>query len=358
MTIKIDNILAKQEILNTEFHQYFFITLDEDFKIDDVYTLSNEQHVNVVIPFEKILDSESGYGLSHLLKYLNDSFSNILITNADNFKVIHKYEVYKNVLFIRLQPYTTQIALHIISKSYDASDNILFFKDEFMKDEDFSYTTNISNHYKIYTDAEHNNINLYYQVDNQDRNPNTKPYPMFSKFDSNNIIYYQYNEENNNGVITLVWEEDIYEPTYGEFEFNIKNRNVVNRQNTQINAGYRYNDSSPQNAVHYMGIKDNTNQNPADKCSLIDTNFDNITANSNVIEQFDLDNNDNLIFPQTASPLNTGFTHESGLHSENIGKLYHKTIKYYNDAMYVEEFDGTDTNYMSSEWYDEDANAI
>lgn len=358
MTIKIDNILAKQEILDTEFHQYCFITLDEDFIVDDTYTLSDEQHVNVVIPFEKILDVESGYGLSHLLKFFNKDFSNILITNANNFKVIHKCEVYKNILFIRLKPYTTQIALHILSKSYDGTDNILFFKDEFMKDENFSYTSKTSNHYKIYTDTEHNNINLYYQTYNKDRDEETKPYPMFSKFDANNIMYYRYEEEEDNGITNLVWQEDVYESTYGEFEFNIQNRNVVNRQNTQINAGYRYNNSSPQNAIHYMGIKDNTNENPADRCSLIDTNFDNITSNSNVIEQFDLDSNDNLVFPQTASPLNEGFTHESGLHSENIGRLYHKTIKYYNDAIYVEECDGEETTYMSSEWNDEDNNAI
>lgn len=356
MTVKINDIATKQSILDTEFHQYYFITLDEDF-IDenDLYTLTNEQHVNVVIPFEKISDDETSYGLSPLMKYFNKDFSNILITHADNFNVIHQCEVYKNVLFIRLKPYTTQIALHIISKSYDATDNILFFKDEFLEDKNYKCKKiTHSNHYHIYDDKEHKKINLYYQSNDKDRNPEAKPYPAFSKFDSNPVIYYRYAEEDDDSSTTYTWQSDTYEPTYGEFEFDIKGRGVTNRQNTQINAGYRYNQSSPQNAIHYTGIKDTTNSNPANRCTLIDTNFDGITTNSNVIEQFDLDDNDNLIFPKTASPLNAGFSHSSGLHSSNIGNLYHKTIKYYNDAIYVEEFDGNETKNMSQEWHDED----
>lgn len=334
MANKIESIEVKRELLSSEFHQYYFITLNKTLN-----TPTN-QFVNVTIPFEKILDTNDDYGLSHLLSYFNKDFSNILITHADNFNVIHKVECYKNVLFIRLQPYTTKIALHILPKIYDTTDDILFLKGTKAN----CTETNITSFYNTHDD---DTINLYFQESSEtDRDKNHKPYPEFDKFDETPKLYHNYNENSNN------WVSSNYQNTYGEFNFNIQNRKANNMQNVQINVGYKYNDSSPTNAVHYTGTKDITNANAIDRCTLIDTNFDNITEESNVIEQFELDNNQNVIFPTTASPTNNGFTHDSGLHSANIGKLYHKTIKYFNDEMYSEEFDGSETKFMNSEWID------
>lgn len=356
MTIKIDNIDAKKEILSSEFHQYYFITLKQEAGAN-VYN----NKVNVVIPFEKIMNSDSDYGLSHLINYFNKDFSNVLITESDNFNVIHQCEVYNNVLFIRLQPFTSNtIALHIMPKVYDTTDNILFFKDEFLKDE--KYVNNfvsfdISNHYHRYNDEQHSPINLYFQANGEDRNPKTKPYPQFSQYDGD-YSYHEYTETEGDDGPVYTWVQDEYVYTYGECTVDIRNRNVFNKQNVQINAGYRYNNSSPQNAVHYTGTKDITSTNPADRCTLIDTNFDKITENSNVIEQFEIDSNNEPVFPKNhgtgATPLNEGFSHDSGLHSDNIGKLYHKTIKYINDTMYCEEYDGSETKSMLQEWIDLD----
>lgn len=337
MANKLEGIEAKRQILLSEFHQYYFITLDTTM------VSSDEVFINVVIPFEKILNTEDDYGLAHLLQYFNDDYSNILITNADNFNIIHQVECYQETFFIRLQPYTDKIALHILPKYYDATDNILFLKGEMPSEENINITPI---YYHTHNDKQ---VNLYFTDKlGKDRDPAHKPYQEFDKFDDNPKLYCLYEDDE--------WVEEPYQNTYGEFLFDIRNRNVMNMQNVQINTAYKYNDSSPVNAIHYTGTKDITNADPIDRLSLIDANQDNITTKSNVIKQFELDDEDNIIFPTISTPVNNqtdqGFSHNSGLHSSNIGNLYHKTVKYINDGLYVEEFDGNDTQYMYHDWVD------
>lgn len=363
MSTKITDIESKKELLSNGFHQYYFITLDNELTNANEQPLSGpDEPVNVVIPIDTIMDTNNNYGLAELKKYINEDYSNFVITNADNFNIIHQYETYKKVFFIKLKPYTSQIALHILPKSYDATDNILFLKDDFINNKNYEkYSINKTNHYE----ARYINNNI--RVDFENRHHwEARPFPAFSKFDEEPVIYYRYTENNDNGR-TFIWTPDTYEETYGEFEFDIRDRQVTNPLNTQINVGYRYNTAQP-NAVHYTGIKDVTNENVTDRCALIDANLDNIANESNVITKFEPDNED-VVFPTQLNIINEGFTNDSGLHTQNTtdviesqqngtitniqlieGKTYHKTIKYFNDAIYSEEFDGDNKKYMFSKW--------
>lgn len=310
-------------------------------------TLSNtseyldHQFVNVTIPLEKICNIEASYGIGAIYNSFNNDFTNILITNINDYSVIHQCEIYQDVLFIRLQPYVDTIALHILPKTYNTSDDLLLVRDITEGwQKDFS-----QDYYNMHNDERKN---LYFQMQKSDgeivdrSGREEDGYPEFSNLKKSPYMYYRLDNTN-------CWLEDPYTKTFGEISYPISDYALTN---VQINVGYKYNESSPCNAVHYTGTKDMTNTDCQDRLTLIDCNLDNITDNTNVISQLQCVDNQ-LIFPTDADILvNNGFTNSTGLHSinDNIGRLYHKTIKYYNDNMYSEEFDGQNTNYMFSEY--------
>lgn len=308
--------------------------------LSDVSDHLNYQFVNVTIPLEKICNVQDSYGIGTVYNSFNDDFSNILITNINDYNIIHQCEVYQDVLFIRLQSYVDTIALHILPKTYNTSDDLLL-----VRDITEGWQKNFSqNYYNIHDDERKN---LYFQMQKSDgeivdRSGREEGYEEFSSLINSSHMYYRLNNRNR-------WIEDPYIKTFGEISYPINNYALTN---VQINVGYKYNESSPCNAVHYTGTKDMTNTDCTDRLTLIDCNLDNITENTNVISRLRCVNNQ-LSFPTNADILvNDGFTNSTGLHSknENIGRLYHKTIKYYNDDMYSEEFDGQNTNYMFSEY--------
>ena len=278
--------------------------------------------------------------LLKLSRYLNSDLTNIVFTPQDDTTKLYRYEVYKNVLYIRLDPYSEKIRMHILPKGYDCSNQLLFFKDN-MVDKRRIYQTE-SNPYKIYKDIEE--INAYFQENGEDRNRT-----------SSQSAQTPYNET---GV----------ETTFCEFDYDISEE-ANSYKNIQICSGYSYNNTSPYYTIHYTGVKDEErNRAPEDRCSLIDGNVDEVKDKTNIISRMIYDDNnseddwtdDTISFP----PYNDipilckfGSTKQYHTSDENLYAVHHKTIKYINHDMYTEEdIDYTDSanddKYCYAEWKD------
>lgn len=327
----------KKEYLSSGFHQYLIITLNNTNQIPD------NNFVNVVITLDD-LDYNENAGLGALSEYVNQEFSNFLFTPHNDFNTIYQYEYYQGAFFIKMIPFSNKIAMHILPKKYSGFKNgdVLLFKDSSINPIKHSY----------YAKHDSPNINLYYQYKNEDDDPQDRILelnaPKFSKF-SNRKVYYNY--DNNE------WVEEPYEDIYGEFDFDISNKSS-NLDCIQINAGYKYNTAtSDKNVIHYTGIYDNHSIG-SQKAVLIDANYDaENTDYSNVITQLEWDNNQNkLSFPQTEAIAyqDKGF---NNTHLGNIGKTFHKTIKYWNDTIFISEKKDNKNqvdDYKIADWTDPD----
>lgn len=250
-----------------------------------------------------------------LSPYLNADLTNIAFTPKNNNKVLYKFEVYKNVIYVKLNPFSKNIRMHLLPKYYDCSNKVLFFTDNMITEDDIT----ISNDYKCYSNQQP--INSYYQINDMDRDRNNP-----------DLSNENYNVSN--------WTN-----TFCNFEHDIS-KDTINMNNVQICAGYRYNNTTPFYSVHFTGIKDNTTTNIEDRCVLIDANFDKISTKSNNITQFYFDENNNLYVPK--SPVTIRKEYGDNNHVSEVGKLFHKKIKYINDTMYAEE----NKTYGSSAWID------
>lgn len=292
---------GKLEFIQDNFHPYFDITLTSNIVAENV-----NEFVNFVLPIEKIdsydLEEENG-----LKKFFNDDFNNIVFTANDN-KTLFRYEIYKKVFFIRMPFYCDVIRMHIIPKKYDASDEksenpLLFFKAD--------KTTPTENNFFCTEEYERRedgaNINLYYKEENQ-------------------------------------------EDSEGIYKFYIKEY-TKDLKTLQINSGYSYNDTNPTNEInHYTGILDESDEdgNPLSSftefnIALMDANYDNISDFTNVIKAQEL-YNDQIVWPTNTDPYpdsQNGFDN-----SHSIDTIYHKTIKYFNDDIYIEE----DNYYINADW--------
>lgn len=292
---------GKQEFLKTKFHQYFDINL-AGFLVEDNIT----QFVNFVLPLSKINEV---YNLEGLRKFFNDDFNNVIFSSADN-KHIYRYEIYQNVYFIRLDPFSYSLRMHIVPKKYDASDektnnSLLFFKDkkQTISGENFFCTEE----YERKEDK--NNINLYYK------------------------------------------ENEVIETAEGMYKFDIR-EHTRNMSNLQINLGYSYNDSNPSDLLtHYTGILDESDEfgEPIENktewnLTLIDANYDNRSMYTNVAKMMKLSNNQ-VVWPTDYDPYE-GIGFDNG---HSINEVYHKTIKYFNDDLYIEE----DSQYINVDWREE-----
>ena len=279
-----------------------------------------------------------------LYPYFNSTVTNVVFTPRDDPTKIYKFDFYKGVFFIRMQPFSQHIRMHLLPRGYDCSNEILIFKDEMIKENNI----NTSNDYYHYSDV-NNPINSYYLVDERIRDRkipsiSTETYNA-TKWSTGNIA----NEKTN---------------TFCEFSYDIS-KNTRNINKLQICSGYQYNKSSPYYSVHYTGIKDNTNVSIEDRCTLIDANFDKVLGQNqkeNHITQFNYNSNKQLYIPRVTRISRANYTDNvDHISDEVINKTHHKIIKYINDIMYSEEdVEGTKTNtantnykrYAVSNWVD------
>lgn len=281
---------GKKEFINNMFHQYFDISLESDIQEENI-----TQFVNFVLPISTINEF---YDCTKLSKFFNQDYNNVIFSSTDN-NYIYRYEIYQGVYFIRMEPFSKTIRMHIIPKKYDASntlsDAILFFKDN-------------------------------KEVINENN---------FRKTDS-------YTRNENKNIINSYYNEDDAVASYCMYKFDIKDK-TRNIKSLQINMGYSYNDSNPTNKLkHYSGVLDESNEvgvpiNPNDftefNSTLIDMNLDN-NGFTNEIGLLKSDN-DSINFEN-----DNNINHKSvGLNnnSHTINQIYHKTLKYINDDLYIEE---------------------
>ena len=304
----------KKEYLTSGFHQYLVID------VLNTQIMTEKEPANIVISLEDLdwdtRNTDSKSGLGRLEKYINKSFSNFLFTPKDNFKTIFKYEYYQGQFFIRMEPYASQIAMHILPQKYEGfkSGDVLFFKDKAINPKKHAY-------YQRHPNGA--NINLYYQYKENGTFAGDRPISLnpvkFSKF-NNKYTYINYNTSSSS------WQKDTYVDTYGEFDYDISQQ-TKDLDKIQINAGYNYNNSSSdKNVIHYTGVYDN-HAVGSQKAVLIDANYDGENSSySNVISQLEWDNaTSTLSFPQTSAKAyqNLGF---NNTHLNNIGKKFNKTI--------------------------------
>ena len=294
----INKILLKEGLAElmyippSEFNPHDWANINTSFS---VYNFTNTD-INVLSP------------------YFNGEMTNIVFTPKDDYDTIYSYEIYKNVIYVKLNPFSQYITMHILPKSYDCSNNILFFKDEMIK------TRNITNDYKYYKEKDY--INSYYQKNGEDRD-RTNP----------DISGQQYNPNS--------WTN-----TFCDFSHDIS-KSTKGLKNIQINAGYRYNKSTPYYSVHFMGIRDKTSTAIEDRCTLIDANLDEIEAQTNNIIQHQYDGN-NLYIPKNNIRHKEGYANINHLDDDVLEKTNHKTLKYINDILYAEE----NHEYGEASWVD------
>ena len=285
---------GKIEFLKTKFHQYIDIALTEDETLNED---NIHQFVNFVLPIQKIneyLDFDS------LEKFFNEDFNNVIFTPKDSSDEIYSYECYQKVFFIKMKPFSKNIRMHIIPKKYDASDSVLFFKDSKQKisSSNFKCTTA---QYKRKTNE--NNVNLYYK-------------------------------------------KDSVEPSCGTYKFKIKDF-TRNMKNLQINMGYSYNDTNPSDVItHYTGILDVSDENGKGISSSRFTEFNSSLIDVNCTNIPDVGDYTDEIWQATLETVqhtsDTNWSNfqicEGGLTNQHTtNTLYHKTLKYFNDTLYIEE---------------------
>lgn len=248
--------------------------------------------------------------------YLNYDVTNVIFTPKNDYKTIYRYEVYKKVFYVKMQPFSKEIRMHILPKQYDCSDSVLIFKDNMLN----TRTLSLSQNYKHY--PERGNINSYFQFNNADRDRDNPDI-------SNNS--WNFNQWGRN--------------TFADFTYDIS-QNTKNFNSLLICAGYRYNKSTPFFSVHYTGVKDKTNTEIEDRCTVIDANYDEISSKTNNITQFKYNQQNELLFPKDDMTKDVKYADID--HLDNIGKLYHKKVKYINDLLYSEE----NREYGTKKWVD------
>lgn len=259
---------------------------------------------------------------SLLSNFFSPMLTNIVFTPTNDLETIYDYEVYQGVFFIKIKPFSKNIRMHILPKYYDCSTTVLFFKDS-MNDKKLVTKTS---EYRV---CEEQEINAYFQENGLDRNRNEISDTVWNLSD---------------------WGDEMETETFVEFSYDIS-KDAQQYENIEICAGYRYNNTSPYYAIHYMGIKDHTNKFKEDRTTMIDVNMDEITSNqyTGAITQTYFDpNHETIYIHHDISSEYTGRNDFNTVdHITEITKLHHKKIKYLNDMIYSEE---DDTCYGVGEW--------
>ena len=279
-----------------------------------------------------------------LSAYLRPDMKNIVFTPKNDLNTIYKCEVYKNVIYVKLEPYSMNITMHLLPKAYDCTNNLLILKDSMISKRTVSKYKNSD--YNIYEEKDY--INAYYQTDGHDRDRNTIPVSNRAQ----------------------LMRTEINSKTFCDFEYDISNDTQAFK-NLEICAGYRYNNTSPFYSLHYTGAKDNNKSviHPVeDRAFLVDVNVDAVINENtkNIISQMVYTGDQtNTVFSDdivdTPTHKNGGTPPVKGSygypidHISEIGALHHKKLKYIHDTLYSEE----DTNRFSeykhygiAEWED------
>ena len=274
--------------------------------------------------------------ISILSSYFRQDMKNVVFTPQNDLDTIFRYEIYKNVFFVKLYPYTQHIRMHLFPKSYKCDNQVLFLTDEMTK----KRTVKTSGPYKIY--EEKDNINAYFQVNGEDRDRETI--------------------ENK----TSVDQNELNAKNFCEFNYDIS-QSAQSMDNIDIYTGYRYNKTSPYYALHYTGIKDNHLRPAEDRAFLVDVNTDKVKGQNNIISQMDFDKRDPNTLTDDIIDTPSAFGKEIPIrgvygndidHTSEIYKLHHKKVKYIHDTLYSEEdmsrlIPKTNVQYSISTWRDQ-----
>lgn len=250
--------------------------------------------------------------INMLSKYFNSDYSNIVFTPLD-LDIIYPSQVYKGVIYVKLLPFSQNILMHLFPKVYDCSDEVLFLTDDMIERRTFSQS---GDDYKFYQDRE--NINAYYQLNGKDRNRETS---------CSKTTYNSGNWVNN----------------WCEFDYDIS-KDSGSYTNLQICAGYSYNNTSPYHALHYMGVKDNSNRPVEDRAFLVDVNTDLVKSKKNIITQMipDEHSSSTLLDDTVSTPPHDNIKIYNAYdvdidHTSIVHQTHHKIIKYIHDTLYSEE---------------------
>lgn len=263
--------------------------------------------------------------LNCLSQYFNSDMTNVVFTPQDDYTKIYRYEVYKNVFYIKLNPYSMSIRMHLLPKAYNCSNSVLLLRDNMLERRTINVGT--ASDYRI---NEEKGINAYYQINSVDRNRDNIP-----------VAERDFNPNNFNN-------------TYCEFDYDVADL-TENLRKLMICVGYRYNKTSPYYSIHYTGVKDNHSKPIEERCTLIDANWDTILdeTKTNYITQMEYRDTD--IFPPQHNRISIEKSvledaYASIPHTENIGRLYHKKLKYINDDLYAEEEFNSVISHDFAEW--------
>ena len=322
--IRIDNVKERDD---TDSHRLLAILIVDNKNINSILLKEGIAEIWYVPPSEfnpyewgdsntPIHGDVISDDTTKISPYLNYDVTNVVFTPKNDYDTIYDYEVYKKVFYVKMQPFSKEVRMHIFPKQYDCSGSVLIFRDNMLN----LRTLSLSQNYKHY--PERGNINSYFQFNNTDRNRDN---PDISD-DS-----WSFNK----------WGRD----TFADFSYDIS-QNTKSFNNLLICAGYRYNQSTPFFSVHYTGVKDKTNTEIEDRCTVIDANYDEISSKTNNITQFKYNQQNELIFPK--DDMTKDVKYGDIEHLDNIGKLYHKKVKYINDLLYSEE----NKKYGTKEWVD------
>lgn len=254
-------------------------------------------------------------GINALSSYFNQDMTNIVFTPSNDLNTLYRCEVYKGIIYVKLNPFSQQIRMHLFPKYYDCTNNVLIFRDDMIEKE----TVTKSSDYRHYL---HSGINSYYLDNGEIRNRNDIP------------------------IEEREYEESKWDSTFCDFSYNISEE-TKSFDNLEICAGYKYNNSNPFYSIHYTGVRDTTNVNVDDRCTLIDANYDELTGKktNNITKyhydgEFYIDKND---IKKDYGNIN---------HINNIDKVYHKKLKYINDNLYSEE----NRQYAFAYWEEQEGN--
>ena len=284
----LDNIIIERSYQiffnNNEKTEFYFIS---DVAINDEVNLKIiEQDIR------QLLQDNNEYMLNHYLRYVSTqddegmkkgNFDNIIFTPENDLETIIPFEYHKGVFYLRLPRFYHKICLHLVSKYYDATDDVALFTSddilEYLHDNpsaeswisSASPKRNITD--KINTTETDGTIARY-----------LIPLPsVFRKFPSVEIdVFYSYTANNissatKNSQIGLIdttdrkySEEQEAEQILQEHTLLSNNSNLLSQNNstTQIISASRQpntsfsNDnvftySNPTNSTQYFGLEEN-----------------------------------------------------------------------------------------------------